>query len=146
MYSFPEPHHSVQKPLCQCYQLRVALADTHGTSYLLGNNHAPEVVNSSDNTRCFHFIFLRFNFYSINFVALIVFHGDFGLYISLLKLFLTFFGNFRKITRDCLMSPKADLRLYYLHRRRFVNVRFLINHSAEESCFSQSAKISSTFS
>lgn len=107
MYPLPEPHHSVQKPLCQCYQLRVTLADTHGTSDFLGNNHTPEVVNSSDNTRCFHFIFLRFNFYSINFVALIVFHGDFGLYISLLKLFLTFYGNFPKNMQSSLTCSKA---------------------------------------
>ena len=33
---------------------RVALADTHGAAYLLGNYHSPQVVNASHDSGCFH--------------------------------------------------------------------------------------------
>ena len=39
---------------CQCCQRRVALSYPHCAAYLLRDNDAPEVVDPSDNSGCFH--------------------------------------------------------------------------------------------
>ena len=39
---------------CQCCQRRVALPYPHCAAYLLRDNDAPEVVDPSDNSGCFH--------------------------------------------------------------------------------------------
>ena len=40
--------------LYQCVQRGVALADTHGSSDLLGNNDTSEVVDTADDSGSFH--------------------------------------------------------------------------------------------
>ena len=39
---------------CQCCQQRVALSYSHGSSDLLGDDHTPKIVDSADNSGCFH--------------------------------------------------------------------------------------------
>ena len=40
--------------LCQCYTEGVSLADAHGAADLLGDDHATQVVNATDNSGSFH--------------------------------------------------------------------------------------------
>ena len=48
---------------CQCCQSRVAFADTHGSADLLGDDHAPEVVNTPHDSCCFHRFLLYIRMY-----------------------------------------------------------------------------------
>ena len=41
---------------CQCYMQRVAFANAHGAPNFFRDDHAPQVVNSANNTDCFHLL------------------------------------------------------------------------------------------
>ena len=41
---------------CQCCQQRVAFANAHGAPNFFRDDHAPQVVNSANNTGCFHIL------------------------------------------------------------------------------------------
>ncbi len=42
--------------LCQCFQRGVSLPDTHGSSDFFRYDDSAEIVDSSHNTGCFHFV------------------------------------------------------------------------------------------
>ena len=48
--------HCVAKPIdgCQCCLCRVAFPNTHGAADLLGDYHASEIIDPTDNSGCFH--------------------------------------------------------------------------------------------